>query len=102
MSTTRSGMTTEAIEELITQRVAEALVTQEDKQNRRNIVKSEDAHDDRDEGDNGNGNRGGNRNGIGGGNKNYGCNNRNGNHGVNAGGAKQAAYECTYKEFLNR
>ncbi|GKF76825.1 hypothetical protein Tco_0229295, partial [Tanacetum coccineum] len=46
-------------------------------------------------GGSGNGNRGGNRN------LNGNNNNGNGNHGVNAGGAMQAARECTFKEFLN-
>ncbi|GKC61542.1 reverse transcriptase domain-containing protein [Tanacetum coccineum] len=49
MPTTRSGMTPEAIEELIAQRVAEALAIYEANQNVKNIVKSRDENKDRDE-----------------------------------------------------
>ncbi|GJX86497.1 hypothetical protein Tco_0337271 [Tanacetum coccineum] len=66
-----SGMTYEAIEEMITRRVAEALAKQE--ANRR--------------GNDGNGNGGKIEN--------------NGDHGDNKGGAKIVARECTYMEFLN-
>ncbi|GKB14044.1 putative reverse transcriptase domain-containing protein [Tanacetum coccineum] len=95
MPATRSGMTPEAIEEVIAQRVAEALETYKANQNVGN------------EGDNGNGNGGGNdngngnENGGGNGNLNGNNNNGNGNHGDIVGGAMQAARECTYKEFLN-
>ncbi|GKC07439.1 putative reverse transcriptase domain-containing protein [Tanacetum coccineum] len=87
MPTTRSGMTLEAIEELIAQREAEALATYEANRNIENIVESGDEND--------NGNGGGN------GNENGNNNNRSGNHGENARGAMKAARECTYKEFLN-
>ncbi|GJR59324.1 hypothetical protein Tco_1501486 [Tanacetum coccineum] len=87
MPTTRSRMTLEAIEELIAQRVAEALATYEANRNIENIVKSGD--------ENNNGNGGGN------GDENANNNNRSGNHDENARGAMKAARECTYKEFLN-
>ncbi|GJS02456.1 putative reverse transcriptase domain-containing protein [Tanacetum coccineum] len=64
MPTTRSGMALEAIEEMITQHVAEAMATYEAIRNIRNIVKG------RDENDNGNGGGNGNGNGNGGGNRN--------------------------------
>ncbi|GJY20789.1 putative reverse transcriptase domain-containing protein [Tanacetum coccineum] len=101
--TTRSRMTPKAIEELITQHVAEALETYEANRNIRNIVNSGDENDNGNGCGNGNENRNGNGNGNGGGNINGNGNNNNGsgNHGENAGRAKQAAHECTYKEFLN-
>ncbi|GKE00460.1 hypothetical protein Tco_1388443 [Tanacetum coccineum] len=103
MPTTRSGMTPEAIEELIAQRVAEALATYEANRNIINIVKSGDENDNGNEGGNGNRNGNGNQNGNGGGNGNRNGNNNNGsrNHGENAGGAMTAVRECTYKKFLN-
>ncbi|GKB00941.1 hypothetical protein Tco_0828985 [Tanacetum coccineum] len=76
MPTTRSGMTSEAIEELIAQRVAKA-------------------------NGNGNGNGNGNENRGRNGNENGNNNNGSGNHGENTGGAMKAAHECTYMEFLN-
>ncbi|GJV90389.1 putative reverse transcriptase domain-containing protein [Tanacetum coccineum] len=107
MPATRSEMTPEAIEEVIAQRVAEALETYEANRNVRNLVKNEEDNGNGNGGRNnnrhGNGNGGGNRNGNGGGNVNGNGNknDRNGNNGDNAGGAMQAARECTYKEFLN-
>ncbi|GJY05486.1 hypothetical protein Tco_0371426 [Tanacetum coccineum] len=93
MPATRSGMTPEAIEEVIAQRVAKALETYEANRNDRKVF--------RNEGDNGS--RGGNRNRNGGrnGNLNGNNNNGNGNHVDNAGGAMQATRECTYKKILN-
>ncbi|GKC68093.1 hypothetical protein Tco_1100691 [Tanacetum coccineum] len=71
MTIPHSGMTYEAIEEMITRRVAEALAKQE--ANRR--------------GNDGNGNGGRIEN--------------NGDHGDNTGGAEIVARECTYMKFLN-
>ncbi|GJT61007.1 hypothetical protein Tco_1004540 [Tanacetum coccineum] len=93
MPATRSRMTPGSIEEVIAQRVVETLETCEANQNVKNVVENE--------GDNGNGGGNGNGNGGGNGNVNVNNNNGNGNHGDNAGGAMQAAWECTYKEFLN-
>ncbi|GJW16247.1 hypothetical protein Tco_0020380 [Tanacetum coccineum] len=73
MPTTRSGMTSYAIDQLITQCVAEAFANHEANRNNGN----------------GNGNISKNRNG-----------NRNETN-DNAGGAVQATRGCTYKEFLN-
>nr|GEW42271.1 hypothetical protein [Tanacetum cinerariifolium] len=89
MTITRSRMTLEAIKEMITRCVAEALAEQEANHNLGPIVESENGDD--------------NENRIGGGhrNGNRGCGNGNGNQGVNTGGTRIAARECTYKEFLN-
>ncbi|GKA00517.1 hypothetical protein Tco_0673067 [Tanacetum coccineum] len=46
MHTTRSGMTPKAIEELIAQRVAEALANYEANRNNRNLIESGDENDD--------------------------------------------------------
>ncbi|GKC11318.1 hypothetical protein Tco_1008100 [Tanacetum coccineum] len=107
MTITRSGMTPEAIEEMITRRVAEALAEQEANRNLGPIVESESENED----DNKNGNGGGRRNGNGGrgnggngngnGGRNGNNNNGNGDQEGNTGGAGSAARECTYKEFLN-
>nr|GFC06492.1 hypothetical protein [Tanacetum cinerariifolium] len=89
MPTTQAGMTPEAIEELIAQRVAEVLVAHEANRNIKNIVEGGD------ENDNGNGGRNGNENGNGGGDRNLNGNNNNGsgNHGENVGTTMQATHE---------
>ncbi|GJX82522.1 hypothetical protein Tco_0332003 [Tanacetum coccineum] len=88
MTITRSGMTPATIEEIIAQRVTEALAAQE--ANRVAGLEAENQSQNRDEGNNnGNGNRGRNEN------------NRNGNP---SGGARRdapVARVCTYKDFLN-
>nr|GEU57136.1 hypothetical protein [Tanacetum cinerariifolium] len=113
---TRSGMTPEAIKELINQRVAEALAEQESNHNLRPIIEGESENRD----DNRNGNGGGNQNGNDGenrngngrgngnvngeGNGNNGNNNENGNrNGINrgSGGGAPVAQIYTYKDFLN-
>ncbi|GKB01620.1 putative reverse transcriptase domain-containing protein [Tanacetum coccineum] len=96
-TTTRSGMTPAAIEEMIEQLVAEALEAYKANRNRGPIMESGDKHED-DNGDdhvngNGGGNGNGNGNGIGGGN-------RDGNPNVNARGAVPVARECTYQDFV--
>ncbi|GJY45522.1 putative reverse transcriptase domain-containing protein [Tanacetum coccineum] len=88
MPATRSRMTPGSIEEVIAQRVVEALETCEANQNVKNVVENEG--DSENEGGNGNGNGGGN------GNLNVNNNNGNGNHGDNTGGALQAAREICY------
>ncbi|GJR26092.1 putative reverse transcriptase domain-containing protein [Tanacetum coccineum] len=94
MTITRSGMTPEAIEEMITRRVAEALAEQEANHNLGLIVESESENGD----DNENGNGGGRRNGNGG------RGNGNGNQGVNAGGTGIAALKgndlATYTQIF--
>ncbi|GJZ91615.1 reverse transcriptase domain-containing protein, partial [Tanacetum coccineum] len=79
-------MTLEVIEELINQRVAEALAAQEANCNIGPIVGSENQYED-EEGDN---NGGGNGNGNGGGNGNHGNENRNGMNGGAGGNAPVA------------
>ncbi|GJS53253.1 hypothetical protein Tco_0626615 [Tanacetum coccineum] len=78
MTITRSGMTLEAIKEMITRRVTEALVKQESNRNLGPIVESESENGD----DNENRNDGGPRNGNGG----RGNGGRNGNNGNNNNG----------------
>ncbi|GKC86897.1 reverse transcriptase domain-containing protein [Tanacetum coccineum] len=83
MTITRSGMTPEAIKELINRRVTEALAEKEANRNHGPIAEGEIKNGD----DNRNGNGGGNRNGNSGGNGN--------------GGVAPVARVCTYKDFLN-
>ncbi|GJX56316.1 putative reverse transcriptase domain-containing protein [Tanacetum coccineum] len=97
MIITRSGMTPEAIKELIAQRVAKALATYEANRVTKLVVDSQSKNgDDADNGNgggNGDGNGRGNRNGNGGGN-------RNGNPNGNDRGAMHVACECTYHDFV--
>ncbi|GJT93485.1 putative reverse transcriptase domain-containing protein [Tanacetum coccineum] len=91
MTITCFGMTLEAIEELIYQRVVEALAAREANRNARLIVESQIQNGDDDD----NGNRG---------NGNHSNNNRNGNRNGGNGGARRnapVAKACTYKDFLN-
>ncbi|GKG46241.1 hypothetical protein Tco_0501087, partial [Tanacetum coccineum] len=88
---------------MITRRVAKALAEQEANRNLGPIVKSKSENED----NNKNGNGGGRRNGNGG-RRNGGRNKKNENNNIgngdqdgNTGGARIAACECTYKEFLN-
>nr|GEX01168.1 hypothetical protein [Tanacetum cinerariifolium] len=105
MTITRSGMTLEAIEELIAQRVAEVLATYEANRAAKMVVESQ-CHNG-DDGDNGNGRGNGNKNGRGNGdgngrgnrNENRGGN-RNGNPNRNDRGVMHAAHECTYHDFV--
>ncbi|GKC66362.1 hypothetical protein Tco_1098960 [Tanacetum coccineum] len=96
MTITQSGMTPEVIEELINQRVAEALAAKEANRNIGLVVESENQYGD-EEGDS---NGGGNRNGNGRGSGNHGNRNRNEMNG-GAGGNAQIARVCTYKDFPN-
>ncbi|GJW67707.1 putative reverse transcriptase domain-containing protein [Tanacetum coccineum] len=103
MPTTRSGMTPEAIEEMITRRVAEAIEAYEVNRNQGPMMESYDKQVD-DHRDN-HGNGGGNGNGNGGGNGNgngnvMGGGNGDGNPNINAGDFMPVARECTYKDFL--
>ncbi|GJW96475.1 hypothetical protein Tco_0178283 [Tanacetum coccineum] len=83
MTITRSGMTPKAIEELINQRVAEALATYEANHATELVVKSESQNGD--DGDNGNDRGNGNENGRGNGDRN-GEGNGNRNRGGNGDG----------------
>ncbi|GJZ37050.1 putative reverse transcriptase domain-containing protein [Tanacetum coccineum] len=91
MTITRSGMTLKAIEELISQWVAEALAAQEVNHNDGLVVESQSQNGNDD--DNGNGGNGNHCNNNGDGNQN----------GGNDGARKNApvAKACTYKDFLN-
>ncbi|GJU10512.1 reverse transcriptase domain-containing protein [Tanacetum coccineum] len=97
MTITRSRMTLEAIEELIAQRVAEALANYEATR-AANALEAESQSQNGNDGDNGNGgNRnGGNRNG----NHGDGGNNGNGNPNENGRGAMPVARMYTYKDFV--
>ncbi|GKA56009.1 hypothetical protein Tco_0755081 [Tanacetum coccineum] len=105
MTITRSSMTLEAIEELINQRVAEALATYEANCDAELVVESQSQNGD--DGDNkngwGNGNGNGKGNGDeksrGNGNENGGGNG-NGNPNRNDRGAIPVARECTYHDFV--
>nr|GEU55150.1 hypothetical protein [Tanacetum cinerariifolium] len=95
MPTTLSGMTPEAIEELIAQHMAEALATFEANYNIENIVESRDENESGNRGRNSNGNGNGNGNENRGGNENVNGNNNNrsGNHGENTRGAMKVVHE---------
>ncbi|GJR35542.1 hypothetical protein Tco_1211226 [Tanacetum coccineum] len=82
MTNTRSGMTPAAIEEMINQRVTEALETREANRNIR-------LGNGNDKGGNGNGNGNGNGGGNG-----------NGNHNENDRDARPVVRECTYQDFM--
>ncbi|GKA38981.1 putative reverse transcriptase domain-containing protein [Tanacetum coccineum] len=88
MTITCSGMTLVAIEEIIAQRVIEALAAQE--ANRAAGLEAKNQSQNSDEGNN-NGNRNGGRN----------ENNRNGNPSGGTGKDVPVARVCTYKYFLN-
>nr|GEV48733.1 hypothetical protein [Tanacetum cinerariifolium] len=105
MIITLSNMTMETIEELINQRVAEALVAYEANRAVELVVKSQSQNGDDDDNKNvgGNGNKNGegngDRNGGGNGNRNIGGN-RNGNPSRNDRGAMPVARECTYHDVV--
>ncbi|GKB51219.1 putative reverse transcriptase domain-containing protein [Tanacetum coccineum] len=84
MTITRSGMTPEAIEELVNRRVEEALAAYEATR-AANALEAESQSQNGSDGDNGNG-----RNGNGG----------NGNPNENNRGARPVARECTYQDFM--
>ncbi|GJS96316.1 putative reverse transcriptase domain-containing protein [Tanacetum coccineum] len=92
MTITRSGMTPEIIEELIAQRVAEALPNYEATR-AANALKAEIKSQNGNNADNGNGrNRSGNHGDRG--------NNKNGNPNENGRGAMPVARVCTYQDFV--
>ncbi|GJX57297.1 hypothetical protein Tco_0287194 [Tanacetum coccineum] len=105
MTITRSGMTPEAIEELINQRVSEALVAYEANRVAELAVESQSHNRDDDDngnvGGNGNGNGGGNGDGNGGGNGNgNGGGNGNGNPNRNNRGVMPVPREYIYHDFV--
>ncbi|GKF38766.1 hypothetical protein Tco_0118827 [Tanacetum coccineum] len=85
MTVTRSGMTPEAIEELINRRVEEALATHEEAR-AANALEAENQSQNGSDGDNRNGGNGNGGNGNGG--------NENGR------GDRPVARECTYQDFM--
>ncbi|GJY39649.1 putative reverse transcriptase domain-containing protein, partial [Tanacetum coccineum] len=94
MTITRSGMTPEAIEELVNRRVEEALTAYKATR-AANALEAESQSQNGSDGDNGNGRNGNGRN-RNGGNGNGGNENPNGND----RGARPIARECTYQDFM--
>ncbi|GKG41836.1 hypothetical protein Tco_0473587, partial [Tanacetum coccineum] len=97
---TCSQMTPEAIDELVNRRVEEVLAAYEETRVV-NALEDKSQSQNGNDGDNGNGGNGNGGNGNGGngdGNGNGG--NRNGNHNGNDRGARLAARECTYQDFM--
>ncbi|GKA49582.1 putative reverse transcriptase domain-containing protein [Tanacetum coccineum] len=89
MTITRSGMTPEAIEELINRRVEEALAAHEATL-AANALEAKNQSQNGSDGDNGNGGNGNGKNGNGG----------NGNPNENGRGDRPVARECTYQDFM--
>ncbi|GKG52711.1 hypothetical protein Tco_0549823, partial [Tanacetum coccineum] len=87
MTITRSGMTPEAIEELINRRVKEALAAHEATHSA-NALEAKNQSQNGSDGDNGNGGNGDGKNGNG--------ENGNGNPNENGRGDRPVARECTY------
>ncbi|GJT24765.1 putative reverse transcriptase domain-containing protein [Tanacetum coccineum] len=94
MTITRSGMTPEAIDELINGRVEEALAAHE-ATHAANALEAENQSQNGSDGDNGNGS---NRDGENGNGKNG--NGGNGNLNENGRGDRPIARECTYQDFM--
>ncbi|GJT20232.1 hypothetical protein Tco_0878938 [Tanacetum coccineum] len=84
MTITRSGMTPEAIEELVNRRVEEALAAHEATR-AANALETENQSQNGSDGDNGNGGNG---------------NGRNENPYENVRGDRPVARECTYQDFM--
>ncbi|GKE33019.1 putative reverse transcriptase domain-containing protein [Tanacetum coccineum] len=104
MTITRSGMTPEAIEELVNRHVEEALAAYKEAR-AANALEAENQSQNGSDGDNGNGGNGNGGNGNGGNG-----NGRNGNGGNENGGngnpnendrdARSVARDCTYQDFM--
>ncbi|GJS00956.1 putative reverse transcriptase domain-containing protein, partial [Tanacetum coccineum] len=94
MTITRSGMTPEAIKELVNRRVEEALAAYEEAR-AANALEAENQSQNGSDGDNGNG---GNGNGGNGNGRNG--NGGNGNPNENGRGDRPVARECTYQDFM--
>ncbi|GJT98814.1 putative reverse transcriptase domain-containing protein [Tanacetum coccineum] len=89
MTITHSGMTPEAIEELVNRRVKEALAAYEATR-AANALEAESQSQNGSDGDNRNGGNGNGRDGNGG----------NGNPNENNRGARHVVRECTYQDFM--
>ncbi|GJW34878.1 reverse transcriptase domain-containing protein [Tanacetum coccineum] len=94
MTITRSGMTPEAIEELINRRVEEALAAHEATR-AANALEAENQSQNGSDGDNGNGGNGDGESGNG-----ENGNGGNGNPNENGRGDRPVARECTYQDFM--
>ncbi|GJZ90673.1 putative reverse transcriptase domain-containing protein [Tanacetum coccineum] len=94
MTITRSGMTPEAIKELINRRVEEALAAHEATR-AANALEAENQSQNGSDGDNGNGGNGDGENGNG-----ENGNGGNGNPNENGRGDRPVARECTYQDFM--
>ncbi|GJT05046.1 hypothetical protein Tco_0839508 [Tanacetum coccineum] len=94
MTITRSGMTPEAIEELVNRRVEEALAAYEEAR-AANALEDENQSQNGSDGDNGNGGNGDGENGNG-----ENGNGGNGNPNENGRGDRPVARECTYQDFM--
>ncbi|GKA94810.1 hypothetical protein Tco_0816848 [Tanacetum coccineum] len=94
MTITRSGMTPEAIEELINRRVEEELAAYKATR-AANALEAENQSQNGSDGDNGNGGDGNGREGNG-----ESGNGRNGNPNENNRDARPVARECTYQDFM--
>ncbi|GKB33107.1 putative reverse transcriptase domain-containing protein [Tanacetum coccineum] len=94
MTITRSGMTPEAIKELVNQRVEEALAAYEATR-AANALKAKSQSQNGSDDDNGNG-----RNGNGGDGNGGNGNGGNGNPNENNRDARPVARECTYQDFM--
>ncbi|GJV66422.1 reverse transcriptase domain-containing protein [Tanacetum coccineum] len=99
MTITHSGMTPEAIEELVNRRVEEALAAYEATR-AANALEAESQSQNGSDGDNGNGGDGNGRDGNGGNRNGGNGNGRNGNPNENNRGARRVARECTYQDFM--
>nr|GEX11166.1 hypothetical protein [Tanacetum cinerariifolium] len=99
MTLTRSGITPEAIKELVNQSVEEALVAYEEA-HATNALEAENQSQNGNDGDNKNGGNGNGRNGN---DENRNGENRNGGNGnpnENNRGDRPVARECTYQDFI--
>ncbi|GJU06705.1 putative reverse transcriptase domain-containing protein [Tanacetum coccineum] len=94
MTITRSGMTPEAIKELINRHVEEALAAHE-ATHAANALEAENQSQNGSDGDNGNGGNGDGENGNG-----ENGNGGNGNPNENGRGDRPVARECTYQDFM--
>ncbi|GKD33258.1 reverse transcriptase domain-containing protein [Tanacetum coccineum] len=94
MTITRSGMTPEAIEELVNRRVEEVLAAHETTR-AANALEAENQSQNGSDGDNGNASNGDGENGNG-----ENGNGGNGNLNENGRGDRPVARECTYQDFM--
>nr|GEW41237.1 ribonuclease H-like domain, reverse transcriptase, RNA-dependent DNA polymerase [Tanacetum cinerariifolium] len=99
MTITLSGMTPEAIEELVNRCVEEALAAYEEAHDA-NALNAENQSQNGSDGDNGNGGNGNGENANGENRNGENGNGRNGNPNENDRGDRPVARECTYQDFM--